>query len=129
MRQQMKRFQSSARGRASLNLTPLLDVLLVLVVIMLLVMTMFNKQLPVTLPVSDVNGVPVIAQSVRLSVAPDGTLLQEFSPISAESLASQVNSSVTIELAVDKAVTYQVITSHIAQLQKLQPKTIALVTK
>lgn len=119
----------AAKRITDINLTPLLDVLLILIVMMLLLMTLFSKQLPVSLPVSDIEGVPLIEQSVQVSITPDGNLLYKNSAISSEELAHIVNSEVTIELSVDRSVTYDVMASRIAQLQKTQPKTISLVTR
>lgn len=115
--------------KTEINLTPLIDVLLVLLVIVLLISTMFVRQLPVSLPVSEVDGAPVVTQSVQVSLSPAGVLMQGYSPITSEILAKMVNSEVVIELSVDKATTYATIAEAIGELQKLQPKTIALVTR
>lgn len=119
----------AAEAAPQMNLTPLLDVLLVLLVIMLIMLTQYNKQMPVSLPVSDIQGVPLITQSLQVSIAPNGQLIHKFRPISAKEMAELVDSRVTIELAVDKEVTYDLIAARVAELQRLQPKTIALVTR
>lgn len=115
--------------RTEINLTPLIDVLLVLLVIVLLISTMFVRQLPVTLPVSDVAGVPVVTRAVQLSLSHKGELLYGYSPITSEALSKMVNPEVVIELSIDRNVRYESIANTVSELQKLQPKSISLVTR
>lgn len=115
--------------KTEINLTPLIDVLLVLLVIILLVSTMFVRQLPVSLPVSTVDGVPVVTKSLQVSLAPSGVLMYGFSPISPDSLAKMVNPDVIIELSIDQSVRFETISETVGKLQAMRPKTIALVTR
>lgn len=114
---------------AAVNITPLVDVLLILLVVVLLAMPMFTKRLPVDLPQTDLAGAPVVAKTLSVSLLESGQLMVEMSPVSMDDLARRIKPDTSIELSVDREVRYEQIAKTIADLQKKNPRDIALVTR
>jgi biopolymer transport protein ExbD len=114
---------------AAVNITPLVDVLLILLVVVLLAMPMFVKRLPVDLPQTDLAGAPVVAKTLSVSLLESGQLMVEMSPVSLDDLARRIKPDTSIELSVDREVRYEQIAKTIADLQKKNPRDIALVTR
>lgn len=121
--------RTTRRPLAHINITPLVDVLLILLVVVMLAMPMFVKRLPVDLPQTDLAGTPVIAKTIAVAIRPDGALMLEASPATMADIKRRVNAGVSVELSADKDVRYELIAKTIAELQKLSPKDIALVTR
>lgn len=114
---------------ATVNITPLVDVLLILLVVVMVSMPMFVKRMPVDLPQTDLAGVPVVAKSLSVSLREDGSLMLDMSPVTMTDLAKRITPDTSIELSVDRQVRYEQIATTIAALQKTNPRDIALVTR
>jgi biopolymer transport protein ExbD len=114
---------------AAINVTPLVDVLLILLVIMMLAMPMFVKKLPVDLPQTSLSGAPSVAQSLSVSLQADGSLMLDESPTTLEQLKARITPTVSVELSVDRLTTYDKIATVISELQASAPKDIALMTR
>lgn len=114
---------------ASVNITPLVDVLLILLVVVMLSMPMFVKKLPVDLPQTELTGQPVVAKTLMVSLLESGGLMVDDSPVSLEDIKRKVTPQTSVELAVDQAVQYAAIAKTVAALQKMNPKDIALITR
>ncbi|KWT98418.1 MULTISPECIES: biopolymer transporter ExbD [unclassified Variovorax] len=114
---------------AAINVTPLVDVLLILLVIMMLAMPMFVKKLPVDLPQTSLSGTPSVAQSLSVSLQADGSLMLDSNPTTLQQLKARITPTVSVELSVDRATTYEQIAMVISELQAAAPKDIALMTR
>jgi len=114
---------------ATVNITPLVDVLLILLVVLMVSMPMFVKRMPVDLPQTDMAGVPVVSKSLSISLREDGSLMLDMSPVTLADLAKRITPETSIELSVDREVRYEQIATTIAALQKKNPRDIALVTR
>ena len=114
---------------ASINVTPLVDVLLILLVILMLAMPAFVKKLPVELPRTGLAAAPVAANSLRISLDSKGTLFVDLKAATYEQIRVLVATNTTIELNVDESVPYGKAAVLIAQLQELGPREIVLATK
>ena len=114
---------------ASINVTPLVDVLLILLVVMMLAMPMFVKRLPVQLPETALSGTPVIAKTLTVSILESGTLLMNDSPTDLAGIQARVRPDVSVEVAVDREVKYDVIARTIAAIQEKSPREISLLTR
>lgn len=129
---QMKTVPATRRSRNStavINITPLVDVLLILLVVMMLAMPMFVKRLPVDLPKTDMNGTPTPIKSLAIAMLRDGKLQLQGSPAELPAILSQINGSSTVELNIDKEVKYEVIAQVVSAVQGKAPKEIILVTR
>lgn len=124
----MNAAKSDRRPLASINITPLVDVLLILLVVMMLSMPLFVKKLPVELPNTDLSGTPTPVKSLQVSITKNGQLLLNQSKVDMPLLQSKIDPTVTVELAVDKQVTYQEFAQVIAGLQAKEPKEIVMLT-
>lgn len=114
---------------AAVNITPLVDVLLILLVVVMLAMPMFVKRLPVELPQTDLAGAPVVAKTLSVSLLPDGALMVNDSPVTMVDIERRITADTSVELSVDRDVRYEQIALTIAAIQKKNPRDIALVTR
>jgi biopolymer transport protein ExbD len=121
-----------ARTRKSLpeiNITPLVDVLLILLVVLLMAMPMFTKKLPVNLPKTDINGAPVLTKSVSLAITAKGQYLMDGGPTSFELIEKAINKDTTVEISADASVPYDKVAKLVGVVQKKNPKDIALMVQ
>lgn len=114
---------------ATINITPLVDVLLILLVIVMLAMPMFVKKLPVELPRTGVDAAPVAANSLRVSLNPAGQLFVEDKNASLDQVIERIKDNTTVELSVDERTEYGVTAKLIAKLQERGPREIVLATR
>lgn len=112
-----------------INITPLVDVLLILLVVLLLAMPLYVKRLPVDLPQTSLAGAPTPVNAIGVSIQPGGTYTLQGTPASLTSIENAVSSAAAVELSVDKGVTYDVIAQTISRIQKKNPKEIVLLTR
>ncbi len=117
------------RPLAAINITPLVDVLLILLVVLMLAMPLFVKRLPVELPQTGPTGAPVAVKSLSVALLRNGTLALDGSPAGLETVLSRIAPDTTVELAVDAEVTYETMAKLIAQLNTRSPKEVALITR
>ena len=126
----MKRDHHSAhRPLADINIAPLVDVLLVLLVVLMLAMPMFVKRLPVELPQTSLTGTPTPIKALTVSLLADGTLKLGDSPVQLEVALAKVTSTVSVEISADKDVTYDVLAKTVSQFQARGPQDIVLLTR
>lgn len=111
---------------ADINITPLVDVLLVLLVIIMVTMPAFVKKMPVQLPEVALTGAPSVSRAVHIAVLADGSLTVNDTPVARGNLGKIVNAETSVELAVDQAVTYDLLAKVISDLRQLQPLEISL---
>lgn len=114
---------------ASINITPLVDVLLILLVVLMLAMPMFVKRLPVDLPVTDMAGTPTPMKALPVAILRDGKLQVSGSPVDLAGLGVRITSQTTVELSVDKEVTYESLAQVVAAIQARNPKEVILLTR
>jgi biopolymer transport protein ExbD len=117
------------RAAAHINITPLVDVLLILVVLLMLAMPMYVKRLPVDLPRTELGGTPTPQQVLPVALYPGGKVRLAQSDVELPVILEKINPGVTVELAIDKTVQYDDIAQVIAAIQERQPKEIVLVTR
>lgn len=114
---------------ASINVTPLVDVLLILLVVMMLAMPMFVKRLPVELPQTAFTGKPTVVKSLQVSLREDGSMMVDDSLMTLEQVKLRVTATTSVELSIDQAATYDKIAKVVAELQMANPKDIALMVR
>lgn len=114
---------------AQINITPLVDVLLILLVIVMLAMPMFVKKLPVELPRTGLDAAPVAANSLQVSLAAGGALFLGDKPAALADITRRIRPNTTLELSVDEKAPYGLAAKLIAQLQEHHPREIVLATR
>jgi biopolymer transport protein ExbD len=98
--------------RAEINVTPLVDVVLVLLVILLLVAPMLKEELPVELPLAAHADEPSADVPPTLTVAADGGVAFEGTPLPSDDLAARLAAiyagrrDSTVLLAADRGLQY-----------------------
>ena len=97
--------------RAEINVTPLVDVVLVLLVILLLVAPMLKDELPVELPIAAHADQPSIA-TPTLAIAADGGVTFDGTPLPSDDLAARLTAmyagraDASVLLAADRSLPY-----------------------
>jgi biopolymer transport protein ExbD len=92
-------------------------------------MPLYVKRLPVDLPQTSLAGAPTPVNALPVAIQKDLTVSVRGVPVDAEWSAVTLDSSTTVELSVDKEVTYDVIAKTLARLQEKHPKEIILITR
>jgi biopolymer transport protein ExbD len=115
---------------ASINITPLVDVLLILVALLLLMAPQMVKVLPADLPELAIDGKPRQQQSVLVTIDAEGNLSVEGQPLSVEDVIARIKPHrTTIEIASSGKVAYQVVIDVVAKLRKAEPREIQMVVR
>jgi biopolymer transport protein ExbD len=98
--------------RAEINVTPLVDVVLVLLVILLLMAPMLKEELPVELPLATHADDQTGSVTPTLTVASDGAITFEGTPLPSDDLAARLTAiyaargDKTVMLAADRSLAY-----------------------
>jgi biopolymer transport protein ExbD len=98
--------------RAEINVTPLVDVVLVLLVILLVMTPFLKEELPVELPIAARAQEQEHAATPTLTIAADGTVSFEAAPLPSDGLADRLTSiyagraDKTVMLAADRSLAY-----------------------
>lgn len=114
---------------ASINITPLVDVLLILMVVLMLAMPMYVKRLPVSLPETTLTGAPTITKALAVSLNKDGNLLIDGLVYPLADMQKKIDAQTSLDLSIDKEVPYGTIAQVISALQDKKPKEINLITR
>lgn len=120
---------SRRSGVAAINITPLVDVLLILLVLVLLAMPMYVKRLPIDLPRTELGGTPTPQNALSVFLLPGEKVQLGGSDIELNALQARVSASTTVELAIDKSVPYEDIAKVVQAVQARNPKEIVLLTR
>jgi biopolymer transport protein TolR len=122
----MKRRRLSAMS--DINITPLVDVLLILLVVIMLAMPAFVKRAPVDLPQTQFGGAPTPVASLRVYVDVEGRTFLDDKPVSRGDILERVGPGTSVELGADKAVTYEALMSLMTDLQAKNPRELSLLS-
>ena len=133
-------FSSGRRGRsrrtpmAEINVTPLVDVMLVLLIIFMVTAPLLTAAVPVDLPDSRANPIDNAAQAVTLSIDARGTVYIDDDPVArgglAEALAAlpRAGSGPDITLRADRSLDYGRVMAVMGELNRAGLNRISLVT-
>ena len=108
-----------AAAMAEMNITPLVDVMLVLLIIFMIAMPVLTQRITLDLPQKGPNPPPP-AEVISLSVHADGTLTWNGSPLIAEALEPQLalearrNPQPELQLEVERSAAYQQVVTVLA---------------
>lgn len=115
---------------ADINITPLVDVLLVLVAMLLLLAPQLVKVLPADLPQLSIEGAPRQQRSLLVVMDERGHLSIDAQPMSIEDVADRIVPSITtVELAASGRVSYQQIVDTVAELRKKNPREVQMIMR
>jgi biopolymer transport protein ExbD len=128
----MSRTSTSTRSRkplTSINVTPLVDVLLILLVILMLAMPLFVKRLPVSMPETKLDAPPAAAKAVRVALGKNNTYYLEDAKANLNDVLSHVEKGSTVEVYVDGAVSYKDLAAFTEALYSKAPKDVLLMSR
>lgn len=114
---------------ADINVTPLVDALLVLLVVLMLLMPLYVRRLPVELPRTGLAGAPVPVRTLQVTLDAAGRLSVAGHPAALPDVLAAVTSNTTVEVAADAAATYEQLARLIAALQQHGARDIVLATR
>jgi len=77
--------------RAEINITPLVDVVLVLLVIFMVVTPLLKPEVPIELPVADTSQPATSDAPLTLTMTADGTLFLNHEPMPSDALVPQLS--------------------------------------
>lgn len=121
--------RSSRKPLTAINITPLVDVLLILLVILMLAMPLFVKRLPVSLPETKLDAPPVAAKALRVGLGPNHVYYLAESKTSLRDILTQVQEGSTVEVYVDAEVNYKDLAGFTDALYTRHPKDVILMSR
>ena len=117
---------------SEINVTPLVDVMLVLLVIFLITAPLMGSALRLDLPATEVSSAPVPSHSLSLSIDPQGLVFIDDKPVALEALPAvlamqaSTDASVEVQLRADQSVPYGRVAELMGLLQKAGLTKVAL---
>lgn len=114
---------------ASINVTPLVDVFLVLVAALILAAAMSTKPLPVQLPETGLSGAPVPRANLVLALDKQGRLLHAGEEVTAQRLAALPVAGRIVELAPDRGASYEALAQAVDRLTSAGAAEVRLLTR
>jgi biopolymer transport protein ExbD len=121
--------------RAEINVTPLVDVVLVLLVIFMVVTPLLKQETPIDLPVTKSSQAASDARQLTLAIAADGSLTLDGEALARERLAERLESVFagrtdrTVFLVADRSLPYATVVEVIDACRAGGVSTIGLVTQ
>jgi biopolymer transport protein TolR len=133
-----RRGRRNRRGAmAEINVTPLVDVMLVLLIIFMVTAPLLNAGVPVDLPDSRANALPNEPKQVTISIAADGKTFLDQAEVAPGELADRLAGIATtgengkpplVTLRADKALPYGEVMAVMGELNHAGFNAISLVT-
>ena len=117
---------------SEINVTPLVDVMLVLLVIFLITAPLMGSALRLDLPATEVSSAPVPSHSLSLSIDPQGLVFIDDKPVALEALPAvlamqaSADASVEVQLRADQSGPYGRVAELMGLLQKAGLTKVAL---
>lgn len=108
---------------SEINVTPLVDVMLVLLTVFIVTAPLLMNAVPVTLPKATTDASIPQLKSVRISVTGDGTLYFNDTALSSEALNVRLkqaaqNKDISVEIFADERVEYGIVAKVMAATQR-----------
>jgi len=136
------KFSRGRRGRsarapmAEINVTPLVDVMLVLLIIFMVTAPLLKAAVPIELPDSAAKALSEEAEQISITIKADGTVFYEADPLSPGELAERLENiqpgvdgrKPLVTLRADKAIDYGTVMGVMGQLNRAGITSISLVT-
>ena len=118
-----------------INMTPLVDVMLVLLIIFIITVPVMKHAVNIDLPRASTQVQEIKPQTIRLSVAGDGQYFWNETPASDESITQQLKAAALqapqpeLHIRGDKAVRYERVAQVMASAQQAGVKKIGFITE
>ena len=120
---------------SEINMTPLIDVMLVLLILFMLTAPLMTSRLKLELPETDAAAAPdTVPQVMAVAITANGVVHLDEQPTSMQALAAQAkalaerNPDTEVYLSVDKSVRYDKVAETMALLQQAGLRRLAFIT-
>jgi len=121
---------------AEINVTPLVDVMLVLLIIFMVTAPLLTAGVPIDLPDSRANALDQEHDQITIAIDPAGTIYIEDQPVAAGGLAEQLEAMPRggdgkpplVTLRADRGLQYEVVMGVMGELNRAGFNSISLVT-
>jgi len=130
-----ERGHAPAQPMAEINVTPLVDVMLVLLVIFIITAPLLSRALKLDLPQADAPPAVVQAETIQLTIDAEGNLRWNAQPVSSEELAARLAAAAgqspqpELHLGADRAARYEFVAAVLSAAQKAGLKQVGFVTE
>ncbi len=134
-----QRAQSSLRRRSrtmsEINVTPFVDVMLVLLIVFMITAPLMTVGVPVDLPETEAGSISDETEPLVISIKPDGEIYLQESPITLETLTPRLraitgeNNKARIFIRGDKALNYGTIMEIMGTITSAGFEKVALITE
>ncbi|WP_420827445.1 ExbD/TolR family protein [Devosia subaequoris] len=118
---------------SEINVTPMVDVMLVLLIIMMVAAPMLTSGVPVDLPRTAASELPSQTRPITVSVSPEGAIFVDEAPVAETELVSTMSNLATVEdriyLRGDTTVNYGTVMRVMGMLSAAGYTKIGLVTE
>ena len=124
---------SETHSYSDINMTPLIDVMLVLLIIFIITIPSQTHAIKIDNPSQDRRPPPIVPEVIDLSIDFDGTLLWNKRPVDRVTLQSYISHVATktpqpeVHITVDKFAKYEIVAQTLADLQHRGLKMIGFV--
>jgi biopolymer transport protein ExbD len=124
-----------AAPMAEINVTPMVDVMLVLLVIFILAAPLFTQSIKLDLPAAQATPTPAEAKTVTLSIDADGTIFWDKIPVNQDELdqrlliAGKQQPQPQLQLRADKNTRYETIAQVMGKAQANGVSKLGFVTE
>jgi biopolymer transport protein ExbD len=122
--------------KSDINVTPLVDVMLVLLIIMMLVAPMLNQGVNVTLPLAQNSSEkPETDDQTVVAIAPNGSVFLKAQPVAEGQLASKINELLETKLQkivvikADEEAKYSAVMQVMDELRQAGIEDVGLITR
>jgi len=125
----------SSAPMSDINVTPLVDVMLVLLVIFIITAPLMTGALQMTLPQVQAPAATATADATTVSINSQGQLFLDARPVPLDRLAPDLNLRATdglatqVQLQVDESVPYGRVAEVMAEIQKSELRSVSLVVQ
>jgi biopolymer transport protein ExbD len=126
--------EENEQGMNEMNLIPLIDIMLVLMIIFLVTATVMNPSIPLTLPKTDVSTPPQPPEIVTVTINAKGQVYWNQQLVNLDQLADQMNTASqqskkpSVQIRADKEARYDTVAQVMARASKAGLSDLAFVS-
>ncbi|ACE84757.1 ExbD/TolR family protein [Cellvibrio japonicus] len=120
---------------SEINMTPLVDVMLVLLIIFIITVPVLTHSVKVDLPRADNTPNEIKPETINIAVSADGTVFWNDTPVSLEELEARLGAAAALQpqpevhIRGDKAVSYEHVVTTMAAVQRAGILKLGFVTE